>query len=97
MRAINRRVQRLERSASTESEPPWRVVLTIAGTGLEVSASTVEKIHNDNGTITGLVTLAGSRQDTADDDPDPFRRWMFRLRALLVGRLVPGEATDISY
>jgi hypothetical protein len=72
MRAINRRVQHLERARTARVGDRIRYVLTIAGTDLEVSASAVENVPNDDGTIKQIVTLAGSRQDNTNDDLDPF-------------------------
>jgi hypothetical protein len=72
VRAIGRRVQRLERAVGIGSSPRIRYVLTIAGTDVEVPKSTFEKTHNDNGTLMELVTLAGSEQDITDEALDRF-------------------------
>jgi hypothetical protein len=73
MKAISRRVQRLERTRGQDAnQKPFRVILSNVGKKLNLETSSVQIIQHAGGGSTEIVTLDGCLGDITDEELDRF-------------------------
>ena len=73
MRALDRRLRRLEQLQFEPAREPIRVVISAVGSPLNLEKSTCERTLAANGLLTEFVHLDGRRADLTDEE---LNRWI---------------------
>jgi hypothetical protein len=72
MRAVDRRLRRLEQLQFEPARVPMRVVISGVGMPLNLEKSTCTRTLAANGLLTEIVQLDGRREDLTDEELENF-------------------------